>query len=167
MIQRVKLVLIRHAKAGSSDHFAGEDFYRPLSKPGERQALAIADLANLAGADAIISSPYLRCIQTVQPLSKRLDIPIVTDPILGDATASRELKIWLDKTVTGAPGFKVVCSHGDVIPVIVGAIFKAAPSIDYPNLCAKGSLWYFEIDQGLISGASYQDLDGFVWKADL
>ncbi len=167
MIQRVKLVLIRHAKAGSSDHFAGEDFYRPLSKPGERQALAIADLANLAGVDAIISSPYLRCIQTVQPLSRRLDISIMTDPILGDATASRELKIWLDRTVTGGPGFKVVCSHGDVIPVMVKAIFELRPIIDYPNLCAKGSLWNFEIEGGMISAASYQELDGLLWNADL
>ncbi|NNN12867.1 MAG: histidine phosphatase family protein [Acidimicrobiaceae bacterium] len=163
----MKLVFIRHAKAGSSGHFAGEDFYRPLTKPGGRQALAIADLAELKGTDSIVSSPYLRCIQTVEPLSKRLGIPLNTDPILGDATAVGDLEIWLSKAMSDLPQFKVVCSHGDVIPVLVRLLFEMLPGIEYPALCSKGSQWYFDIRAGAISAARYLELDGYIWDAVL
>lgn len=160
----MRLVFIRHAKAGSSDHFAGEDFYRPLSKPGSRQALAIADLDELEGTDSIVSSPFVRCIQTVEPLSQRLGIPITTDPVLGDATASGDLEIWLGNATADVSRSKVVCSHGDVIQVLVHLLFGRLPGKDHPALCSKGSQWYFDFSDGDISAARYQELDGFVWE---
>ena len=162
----MKLVFIRHAKAGSSDHFDGEDFYRPLSKPGGRQALDIADLAELKGTDSIVSSPFIRCIQTVEPLSEKLGIPIDTDPILGDATTSGNLEIWLGQAASDVSQCKVVCSHGDVIPVLVGLLFDRLPGIEYPALCSKGSQWYFDMGAGAIFAAKYRELDGYSWDAD-
>ena len=52
---------------------------RGLSDTGHRQSERVADL--LAGQDiaAIISSPYTRAIQTVQPLANRLHLTIEID----------------------------------------------------------------------------------------
>ena len=63
------LYLVRHAKAGGRQEWRGDDRLRPLSKEGRRQADSLARrLARLTTGD-LLSSPYLRCVQTVEPLA--------------------------------------------------------------------------------------------------
>ncbi|MET0275894.1 MAG: histidine phosphatase family protein, partial [Acidimicrobiia bacterium] len=70
------IYLVRHAKAGSRRNWATDDTLRPLSKPGRRQADAIA--SGLAGVSVsrLVSSPFVRCVQTVEPLAAALDVDI-------------------------------------------------------------------------------------------
>lgn len=67
------LYLIRHCQAVDQHPDA------PLSSEGLVQAIALAD--RLAGFDIerIVSSPYLRAIQSVTPLGERLGLTITTD----------------------------------------------------------------------------------------
>ena len=132
--------LVRHAKAQSRDHWWGKpDRERPLTKSGAVQAKTLA--AALAGLSItrIITSPYARCVQTVEPLAERLGLPIEIDDVLGEAPGVPVLdggdswvaSAWLggralglvDQIVLDDPGAHVVlCSHGDVVPSLMAAL---------------------------------------------
>jgi 8-oxo-(d)GTP phosphatase len=64
------IVLIRHASAGDSDEWEGDDRLRPLDERGDRQAAELVGLLAGYDLDRIVSSPALRCIQTIEPLAQ-------------------------------------------------------------------------------------------------
>jgi 8-oxo-dGTP diphosphatase len=63
------VILVRHASAGDRDEWAGDDSERPLDEKGERQARELVE--RLAGFDVeeILTSPAVRCLQTVTSLA--------------------------------------------------------------------------------------------------
>ena len=63
------VLLVRHARAGSRKYWKGPDIERPLSKKGRRQAEGLVDMVSRYPIKRILSSPYVRCVQTVEQLS--------------------------------------------------------------------------------------------------
>ena len=63
------VILLRHAWAGSAEQWEGDDRERPLDERGHRQALALVELLDAYPISRILSSPYRRCVQTVEPLA--------------------------------------------------------------------------------------------------
>ena len=72
------LFLVRHAH---SDY--GPDEMRALSESGQRAAQRVADLLEDRGVAVIVSSPYTRAVQTVQPLADRLGFRSRSTPTCG------------------------------------------------------------------------------------
>ena len=73
------LYVVRHAKAGERRLWHGDDIERPLSKKGWKQSELIGRrLAKLAPTK-LVSSPYVRCVQTLEPLSELIDTSIEID----------------------------------------------------------------------------------------
>lgn len=72
------IYFIRHAKPDFTIH---EDAKRPLCKEGLEASEAIARFLKDETIHAIYSSPYLRAIQTIEPLARQLDqhIEIIDD----------------------------------------------------------------------------------------
>mgnify|MGYP000349545033 CR=1 FL=1 len=64
------LFLVRHAKAGSRSQWVGDDRLRPLSNKGRTQSEVLADRLAPVATGMLVSSPYLRCIETLQPLAR-------------------------------------------------------------------------------------------------
>ena len=77
------LYLLRHAHADYSP-----DETRSLSESGRRAAVRVADLLLDRDVSAIVSSPYRRAIETVQPLADRLGVEIQVDPYLRERLLS-------------------------------------------------------------------------------
>jgi probable phosphoglycerate mutase len=50
-----------------------------LSELGVRQALALAEAMDRAGAGRVVSSPLLRCTETARPAAERRGVPLETD----------------------------------------------------------------------------------------
>jgi broad specificity phosphatase PhoE len=73
----MKLFYIRHARSEFNEQgrMAGR-CDPPLSTSGKEQALAIANILNGKEFDAIYSSPFKRALQTADPISKALSLPI-------------------------------------------------------------------------------------------
>jgi len=65
------LILVRHAEAPWSP-----DEARALSPSGRAAAERLAEQLCGLEIDAIYSSPYRRAVETVEPLAKRLRVPI-------------------------------------------------------------------------------------------
>ena len=65
----MKLLLLRHAKAEKRREFDGPDPLRPLTPRGLQQAEQFARSSAAPVPTRILTSPYLRCRQTVAPLA--------------------------------------------------------------------------------------------------
>lgn len=125
---RPLVFLVRHARAGERARWTGDDRLRPLDKKGRRQADAlIAPVAGYA-ITRLVSSPYLRCLQTLEPLSARLDVPVEHDAALTEGVSTEDALGLIERL---GPGPVVLCTHGDVMEALVGE--------DQPK--RKGATW--------------------------
>jgi phosphohistidine phosphatase SixA len=147
---RSALLLVRHAHAGVRGRWVGLDRERPLSDVGWRQAEGLVVLLGGFGIQRILSSPYVRCVQTAQPLARALGLEVeprdelAEDRPVGDAVALAEG--LLGNTAA-------LCSHGDILPPLLerlAAEHGVALPPDRPF--AKGATWVMEaLDRRLVS----------------
>ena len=78
--------LIRHAHAGDKHQWPGRDHDRPLSVPGQHEAHGLLVRLRDYPISRILTSPAVRCAQTVEPLSQRRAVPIeLVDALRVDA----------------------------------------------------------------------------------
>jgi 8-oxo-(d)GTP phosphatase len=155
-----RIHLIRHAHAGDRTTWVGDDRLRPITKKGRKQSDAIASIVSKAGVDAIYSSPYVRCVQTVQPLAKATRLEVIEHEALtegADASAALDL-------VTALAGLDVaLCSHGDVIPDLLDRLARRGVELRSPTgmfECRKGSIWELTIENGIPVAAAYREPPG-------
>jgi broad specificity phosphatase PhoE len=113
----VALVLVRHAKAGSRSAWAQDDDLRPLTRSGERQAEALAERLGGEPIKRVLSSRFVRCVQTVAPLAGRLGVEVEDSPALAEEAAIDDTEALLDEL---AATDAVLCTHGNVL----GALLK-------------------------------------------
>jgi 8-oxo-dGTP diphosphatase len=71
----LSLYLVRHAKALKRSRWSGADRMRPIGRSGHAQARQIAARLTSRPVERVISSPYLRCRQTLEPLAATLGLP--------------------------------------------------------------------------------------------
>jgi len=138
------LYLVRHGKAGSRSDFHGDDRLRPLSPAGYRQAQALADTLVSAGVKTLISSPFLRCIETLQPTARAIGATIVVDNRLAEGRSGVDVLELLAVVDDAA----AVCSHGDVIPETIAALQRRGCELTSAPDWRKGSVWVLERDAG-------------------
>ena len=78
------LLLVRHGSAGSRSEWEGDDRDRGLDERGVDQARRLVqELADLP-IDRILTSPYRRCVQTVEPLAAARTLVPELCPELGE-----------------------------------------------------------------------------------
>jgi 8-oxo-dGTP diphosphatase len=137
------IYLLRHAKAGDRSRWTeGDDWLRPLTTDGHRQARALLDRFGHARFGRIVSSPYARCLETVVPLAGAHSIPIEPHDALAEGAALADTLKLIDSCQLGGA---VLCTHGDVIPNVLGHL-QAHEGLDLgpEPRCAKGSVWVLE-----------------------
>ena len=138
------LYLVRHAKAGSRRDFSGNDRLRPLSPNGRRQADALVQPLTEAGVKTLISSPYLRCVETLAPTAKAIDTPVEVDERLSEGRSY----VGVLELLETLPDATAICSHGDVIPETIAALQRRGCEITTPPDWRKASVWVLERDAG-------------------
>ncbi|UOQ42790.1 histidine phosphatase family protein [Halobacillus salinarum] len=81
-----KLILVRHSDT------EGQHEDSPLTKLGVQQAQVLASFLDQAGykVDRIISSPFLRAIETIRPFAEKHNLSIETDERLEERILSHE-----------------------------------------------------------------------------
>ena len=110
------IFLIRHAHAGKRSEWASDDRSRPLSDRGIKQSQALTAVVGDIAVGRIVSSPYVRCQQTLQPLAEARGLVVEVDQRLAENT-SRDIVAELLHSVDEGT---ILCSHGDVIPDVLG-----------------------------------------------
>lgn len=122
-----RLLLVRHAQAGESASWAGDDSLRPLDERGRRQALGLVDALSRFEVERILSSPARRCLQTVEPLAAARGLDVEVRPELGEELQATE-GAELATRHAGQP--VVLCTHGGFQHDLLGA---AAEDLRYPK----------------------------------
>ena len=142
----MRLTIVRHALARDKKSWPGPDLERPLDPIGERQAAGMASVLMKHKVRRIISSPAIRCVQTMQPLADAAKVPIERWDGLGrDADAMRVLEAFTDPDYHNA----VLCTHGEVLHQLLLAdnVRRIARRgrLSPRRLLIKGSAWRLEI----------------------
>jgi 8-oxo-dGTP diphosphatase len=139
--------LIRHARAGERRIWEGDDVSRPLSLKGEKQSTAIGKRLAKHGATALYSSPYVRCIQTLEPLAKTLGTKVRKEQRLLEGEPFEGVLDLLAEVEDRA----VLCSHGDIIPAVIQALVRRGMEDQTPPDWRKASVWVLKRKKGRIS----------------
>jgi 8-oxo-dGTP diphosphatase len=112
----VKVFLVRHATAGKRSKWQGDDRLRPLDERGRRQAEKLVEQLRDARFDNILSSPYVRCVQTVEPLAEERGLPVETDEALAEGRGAEAALALFRRTGSDL----VACAHGDLVEELLG-----------------------------------------------
>ena len=130
--------LVRHAHAGPKARWQGPDAARPLSAQGRREALGLIERLDGHPLDRMLSSPALRCLQTVEPLAGRLGRPVEPNEALGvDGTAAGVLELLADPALERA----VLCTHGEQIGEVFDELLGVGLELSDPPRWPKGCTW--------------------------
>ena len=146
----MRVFLVRHADAGDREDWRGDDRDRPLSEKGWAQARGLVEHLGAEQVGAILSSPYLRCVQTVEPAGAALGIEVEPEDALQEgADWHKALGLVLGVTVP-----TVMCSQGDVIGSLVMEIVRLGIA-GRDARWQKGSTWVLDVDSRTIQAARY------------
>jgi phosphohistidine phosphatase SixA len=145
--------LVRHATAGSRPDWHQPDDLRPLTSGGLVQASTIADALAPFDVERIVSSRYVRCIQTVQALADKLGLPVETHTALAEEAGFDQTWALVEEIAAGGVE-TVLCSHGNVIPPIIDRLHRRGVELVAEEAsCHKGSVWTLELDGERITRA--------------
>jgi phosphohistidine phosphatase SixA len=136
----LSIFVVRHAKAGSRRDWDGDDTERPLSKGGRRQAAAISGRLAREAVTGLWSSPYVRCVQTLEPLGEALGLEVVVEPRLAEGIAPPDVLALLGELPDGA----VLCSHGDIIPELLDSLVRRGTRVVTEPDWRKASIWVLD-----------------------
>ena len=146
--------VIRHAKAKNRLEWRERDDVRPLTKRGRREAVAIAERLRQDPPSRLVSSPYVRCIQTLEPLALALDLPIETTDELAEGAGGAAA---LDLVLSLSGGGRVACcTHGDVLHEVVSAVAASGVPLDGPLESPVASAWILEVESARVVSARFQ-----------
>jgi 8-oxo-dGTP diphosphatase len=143
--------LLRHAKAGDRETWAGDDRSRPLSNTGRRQAKGLVRVLAERRIERILSSPAVRCLESVRPLSEQRGLPIEPRDELLEGAPPSGLLAFLDELRSPA----VLCGHGDLIPAAIEHVEARGAVVGPDRGWKKGSFWVLAREAGVIVRATY------------
>lgn len=149
-ISDASLLLVRHGRAGSRSHSKDDDELRPLSKRGRRQAEGLVGGLRDIEIARIVSSPYVRCVQTVRPLAIDRGLQVEVSEALIEGAATVDALSLVDG-LADLPA--LLCSHGDVIAAVMAHFTELGMPIEGEADWSKGSTWVLERKGGRFTSA--------------
>ena len=131
------VLMVRHAKAGDRDRWEEPDDLRPLTAKGQAQSEALVGTLATFDVVRVLSSPYLRCSQTVAALAaaRGLAVEPCDDLAEGQAVAG----LALVRSLAGRPAYTVLCTHGDVVEEVLDAL-----EVRRDEGTRKGATWVLD-----------------------
>jgi 8-oxo-(d)GTP phosphatase len=130
----VAVLLVRHAEAGDRDTWDGPDDLRPLTAEGDVQAQGLVGALGPFDVTRVLSSPYVRCSQTVAPLAAARGLTV--EPWEDLAEGEGRAALALARCLLGAPGYTVLCTHGDVVEEVLDGL-----GVRREDETRKGATW--------------------------
>lgn len=113
--------MLRHALAVPRDTWNGDDLDRPLVEEGRIRADELSTMLGARGVTRIVSSPALRCVETVEPYAGVVGTFLEIDDRLAERTrfsdVDRSAGALLDHAMP-----TVVCTHRPTLPWLFSAL---------------------------------------------
>jgi phosphohistidine phosphatase len=110
-LDRIELLLLRHADAGDPGGWSRPDAERPLSPKGHRQAARVARWLTTIGhkPDVILSSPKVRAAETAVAVADAFEMRVTDEPRLAESFGIRVLEEMLHDS--GDPARPMIVGH--------------------------------------------------------
>ena len=163
--QTAALVIMRHASAGDKHDWDGDDLLRPLDREGQAGALVLVPLLACFDPVRIVSSPAVRCTETVAPYAAHVGAPIEVDHALTVPDRAPAARTSPDHPVTdvarlladGVP--TLVCAHRENIPQLLGGACEhlGAKAPSDPSL-PKAGFWVLQAGESTLAGLERYEL---------
>jgi 8-oxo-dGTP diphosphatase len=144
--------VVRHAKAGVRSAWPGPDEERPLTRRGRKQARRLVDRFQGLDLGRIVSSPFVRCVQTVEPLAAARGLAVEPVAELREGASVDEL---VGTIASLGERSTVLCGHGREIEAMIDRLHREGATIEGARGIAKGSVWVLDRDQGRVVAAHY------------
>jgi phosphohistidine phosphatase SixA len=114
-------VLLRHADAGVRGERNGPDGWRRLSRVGAAQAQEVVTRLWTLDIQRVLSSPSLRCRQTVAPLAAALSLEVEPLRLLAADADPEPLARFLREDETRVT---VLCTHRETLEALFGRLAR-------------------------------------------
>lgn len=120
-----RLILVRH---GHRDKPHGSAFDNGISPRGKKQAARVKKFYRERFGDEmadLVSSPKLRCVETLIPLGGLLKKEVRSEALLSEEADGEKdeiehrARLFLTKWLSSKKKLTVACSHGDWIPIFL------------------------------------------------
>ncbi len=128
-LETYPFIVVRHAKAKPRSSWTRAEGERPLAATGLRQALAVCRLLASWQPKRVVSSPWLRCMQTITPYANSQKAKIRSVEAITEHSAHRNpqkarsaIEYLLDKRKSTA-----VCTHRPVLPQVIKVLRDRLP----------------------------------------
>lgn len=122
------LLVLRHTEAVGRGSWTADDRERPLTRAGVRRARELVDLLDAWAPTRLLSSPSVRCAESLRPYAEAHGLRLVTKRSLSEegyvdrpTRAGRHLDRLLD---AGEPA--CLCTHGPVLPDLLHRLAERA-----------------------------------------
>ena len=136
------LILLRHAKATPRNDWSGEEAKRPLLPEGKTQAKRLVAILKSFGPKRLVTSPWTRCWQTVEPYAKACDKTLISRSQLTELTSSlsprKTTKAVQD--LFDSQNSALLCSHRPALPTITQTLATRANTEVKPQILAATDL---------------------------
>ena len=147
------IYVVRHAEAGDRKKWEGPDEARPLSAGGRRQAKRLVESFATQPFAQLFSSPFVRCVQTLEPLADVRELTIEPLDQLAEGRPWEFLeKLILESEVAGPTA---ICVHGDSFRALMTDLIERGITEAVPRGYRKGSTWVLEVREGAIVSARH------------
>jgi 8-oxo-dGTP diphosphatase len=150
------MLLVRHGHAGTKEGWDGDDQLRPLDPRGLRQAKHLVGVVVPLRPHRLVSSPYLRCLQTMEPLAAKTGLNVDEEGGLTPDAGPKAVDLVRRLSVAQPADRVLLCTHGEVIGEVLSVLAqedglrlgRRAPGL-------KGCVWVLDFRKGRASSARY------------
>lgn len=152
------VLIVRHATAGNRSDWTGDDRDRPLDDLGWFQAEDLVRTLSRYDVDEIVSADFVRCLQTVQPLSRSIGVPVREEPLFSETgyPAHEDEAEHLLRKLGERLETAVVCSQGDVIPDLLERMStRDHVDLGHPTSIKKGGFCALTFDGPRLFSSEY------------
>jgi 8-oxo-dGTP diphosphatase len=128
----VPLILLRHAKALPRSEWNYDDGGRPLDKAGTIDATTLAPLLScFAPVAEVVTSPTVRCLDTVRPYVDLSGSKVRVEPALAPSAfqGSGADSYSLISALVAAETPVIVCGHRENLPALLDVALTAAGAV--------------------------------------
>lgn len=151
------VLIIRHATAGRKARYKGDDTQRPLDRNGRAQAKSLVPQLMAFGASSLFAADRLRCVKTIEPLAREIDLPISVEPTLTEEAYAADPEAARQRLmeIIGLGGTPAICSQGRVIPYLIDWWCQRDGVKPDKSRNRKGSTWVMSLSGDRLIAADH------------
>ncbi|MCX6430107.1 MAG: NUDIX hydrolase [Actinobacteria bacterium] len=146
------LILLRHAKAVKRSEWDGDDGDRPLDVYGQNQAKRLLPTYLPFAITEIHTSDAIRCMETVEPMARSLDIQTLVTADLSEYRHETHKESALDyaQELMESGKSAIICSHNPILPKLLKKLIGKKNFKELDRKLEPGEAWVLHHRNGEI-----------------